>query len=206
MVQSVKDIHRDLSIADQWTEPHSPWRNPAELNGMKYLMSHAQVLLDRTGAPDNLWFLAQDYLSHVHNLSKSSQLNWKITEQLSRGGREAPDISHIVMFYWFEPVLYLDPDSKFPETKERLGYFLGFADNVGDALTFKILKNDLVTVLHRNVVKSATDASHRDKRVSFMSDVKSVSNYQTFILHSGEDIPTGYQKIPYHMVLMSNMI
>jgi hypothetical protein len=68
MSQRVKDIHRDLIIADQWTEPHSPWQNPAELNGIKYLKSHAQVLLDRTGAPDILWFLAQDYLSHVHNL------------------------------------------------------------------------------------------------------------------------------------------
>jgi hypothetical protein len=44
------------------------------------------------------------------------------------------------MFYWFEPVLYLDPVSKFqfPETTESPGYFVGFADNVGDALTFKI--------------------------------------------------------------------
>jgi hypothetical protein len=54
MSQRVQDIHRDLIIADQWTEPHSPWKNPAELNGVKYLKSHAQVLLDRTGAPDNL--------------------------------------------------------------------------------------------------------------------------------------------------------
>jgi hypothetical protein len=66
MSQLVKDIHRDLIIADQWTEPHSPLQNPAELNGVKYLKSHAQVLLDRTGEPDNLWFLGQDYLAHVH--------------------------------------------------------------------------------------------------------------------------------------------
>jgi hypothetical protein len=76
------------------------------------------------------------------------------------------------MFYWFEPVLYLDPFSKFPETTERPGYFVGFADNVGNPLTFKILKNDLVTVLHRSVVRSAADASHRNRRVSFMSDVQ----------------------------------
>jgi hypothetical protein len=76
------------------------------------------------------------------------------------------------MFYWFEPVLYLDPVSKFPETIERPGYFIVFADNVGDALTFKILKNDLVTVLHRSVVRSAADASHRNRRVSFKSDVQ----------------------------------
>jgi hypothetical protein len=58
MSQCVKNIHRELIIAGQWTEPHSPWYNPAELNGVKYLKEHAQVLLDRTGAPDNLWFLA----------------------------------------------------------------------------------------------------------------------------------------------------
>jgi hypothetical protein len=78
------------------------------------------------------------------------------------------------MFYWFEPVLYLDPVSKFqfPEPTERSGYFLRFANNVGDALTFKILKNDLITVLHRSVVRSAADASHRNRRVSFKSDVQ----------------------------------
>jgi hypothetical protein len=83
-------------------------------------------------------------------------------------------MSYILMFYWFEPVLYLDPVSKFqyPETTERPGYFLGFADNVGDALTFKILKNDLVTVLHRSVLRSAADASHWNRRVSFKSDLQ----------------------------------
>jgi hypothetical protein len=87
-----------------------------------------------------------------------------------KGG--TPDISRILMFYWFEPVLYLDPVSKFPETTERPGYFVGFADNVRDALTFKILKNYLVTVLHRSVVRSAADSSHRNRRVSFKSDVQ----------------------------------
>jgi outer membrane protease len=80
------------------------------------------------------------------------------------------------MFYWFEPVVYLDPVStfRFPENTEKPGYFVGFSHsyNVGDALTFKILKNDLVTVLHRSVVISAADASHRNRRVSFKSDVQ----------------------------------
>jgi hypothetical protein len=91
MSQCVKDIHRHLIIADQWTETHSPWKNTAELNVVKYLKSNAQVLLDRTGAPDNLWVLAQDYLSHVHNLSANRQLNWKISEHVSREG----DTRHI---------------------------------------------------------------------------------------------------------------
>jgi hypothetical protein len=68
----------------------------------------------------------------------------------------------------------LDPVSKFqyPETTEMPGYFVEFADNVGDALTFKILKNDLVRVLHRSVARSAANASHRNRRVSFKSEVQ----------------------------------
>jgi hypothetical protein len=54
----------------------------------------------------------------------------------NRFQRGTPDICHILMFYWFEPVLYLDPVSKFPETTEKTDYFVGFTDNVGDELTF----------------------------------------------------------------------
>jgi hypothetical protein len=174
MSQRVRQIHRDLVISDQWTEPHSPWQNPAELNGVKYLKSHAQVLLDRTGAPDSMWFLAQDYLAHVHNLSANRQLNWKMPQQLSKGPMGTPDISHILMFYWFEHVLYLDPVAKFPETteKDKPGFFVGFADNLGDALTFKTLKDDLSAFLHRSVVRSAADPTHRNKRVTFKSDIQ----------------------------------
>jgi hypothetical protein len=71
-----------------------------------------------------------------------------------------PDISHILMFYCFEHVLHLDPTSNFPETTENPGYFLGFADNVGNALTFKILNNNVTTVLNRSVVRSAATANY----------------------------------------------
>jgi hypothetical protein len=73
-------------------------KNSAESNGVKYLKSHAQVLLDWTGSPNNLWFLSQDYLEHVHNLSANRQLNWKIPEQISRGRSGTPEISHIPIY------------------------------------------------------------------------------------------------------------
>jgi hypothetical protein len=69
-----------LIIANQWIDPHSPWQKPVELNRVMYQMSHAQLLLDRTGGPDNLWFLEHHYFAHVHNLSENRQLNWKIPE------------------------------------------------------------------------------------------------------------------------------
>jgi hypothetical protein len=39
-------------------------------------------------------------------------------------------------------------------------------------LTFKILKNDLSAVLHRNVVRLAADPTHRNKRVTFKPDTQ----------------------------------
>ena len=57
----------------------------SELNGVKYLKSHAQVLLNRTGAPNSALFIAQDYLTHLHNLCANRCLNWKKPEQVSRG-------------------------------------------------------------------------------------------------------------------------
>jgi hypothetical protein len=58
-----------------------------------------------------------------------------MSEQVSKRGG-TPEILRIMMLYWFEPVLYLDP---------VFGCLIGFKDDVGDALTFKISKNDLNT-------------------------------------------------------------
>jgi hypothetical protein len=52
-----------------------PWQNPKELNGVKHLKSHGLVLLDRTGASDSMWFLAQDYSSQVHNQSTKHRID-----------------------------------------------------------------------------------------------------------------------------------
>jgi hypothetical protein len=78
------------------------------------------------------------------------------------------------MFKWFESDLYFDTVSKFSETIEKPEYFVGFTDDVGDALTFKILKNDLIT--HRNAVQSAAGTNHRNKQVAFKLDVHNIIN------------------------------
>jgi hypothetical protein len=60
-------------------------------------------------------------------------------------------------------------------------------------------------------IKNAIDLDKKNVKQLWQEAIKSVlkqlTDYQTFtMLHSGEGIPTGYQKIPYHMVfLMSNM-
>ncbi|MEM7375788.1 MAG: hypothetical protein AAF587_44765, partial [Bacteroidota bacterium] len=71
-----------------------------------------------------------------------------------------------------EPILYLDPTSKFPESQEKPGYVYGFAENTGDALTYKIIKPNMKTVISRSVIRPATDISKRNRRVKFDEDTE----------------------------------
>jgi hypothetical protein len=99
-------------------------------------------------------------------------ISFGTTASLKRRGGGRSDISNVLLFCWFELVLYLNPVAKFPEPIESPGHFVGFADNVAHGLAFRILKNDLSNVLHRHVVRSATDAAHRNKRVTFKSNIR----------------------------------
>jgi hypothetical protein len=60
------------------------------------------------------------------------------------------------------------------------------------------------------VIKNAIDLDKKNEnklcKEAIKTELKQLTDYQTFIvLDSREDIPTGYQKIPYYMVLMLNM-
>jgi hypothetical protein len=92
-----------------------------------------------------MWFLKQDYFANVYNLIENRQIDGKIPEQVSKGVGTLY-MPHILIFYWFEPVLYFDPVSKLPETTENPRYFDCFTDTVVNALTFDILKNNSTTV------------------------------------------------------------
>ena len=41
MSKKVLNLQRDFVVADEYTEPYSPWKNPAEGGGVKFLKSHA---------------------------------------------------------------------------------------------------------------------------------------------------------------------
>jgi hypothetical protein len=54
-------------------------------------------------------------------------------------------------------------------------------------------------------IKNAIDLDKKNgnqlRQEAIKIELEQLTGYQTFIvLHSGENIPTGYQKIPYHMV------
>ena len=45
----VDEIHQELYIRDEFSEPYNPQQNPVKSRGIIYLKAHVHVLLDRVG-------------------------------------------------------------------------------------------------------------------------------------------------------------
>jgi hypothetical protein len=131
--EEVANIQRRLFIKDQFSEPHNQQQNPVESCAVKWLKGSTHSLLDVTGAPDSAWYLASKYLAGVHKICYDKTLN-TMPHRMRHG--VTPDISVYLQFTFWEPILYLDHESSWPESKERTGYWAGVAENVGDALTY----------------------------------------------------------------------
>ena len=157
-----KRVLRRMVIRTENTEPHHPWQNFAERT-IGTLKRQVSVLLDRTGAPDHLWMLALEHAGYVWNRSSGDRNQQRTPLEVQSG--DTPDISALLMYSFYEKVYYYDPQQRFPNTKEAAGWFVGVAENIGDALCYKILAEDGKTILHRSVVRPARDESRPNNRL-----------------------------------------
>ena len=75
-----------------------------------------------------------------------------------------PDISIILLFTFYQPVFYATYDQHFPSgSEERAGYWVGFGEHCGDAMTHKILDHDTQKIIYRSAVrpKKSSTPNHR---------------------------------------------
>ena len=93
----------------------------------------------------------------ITNLSAHASPGYAIPLQVLDG--VTPDISPLLQFDFYDPVYYYKMDeASFPsDSTEKLGCFVGISEDVGHALTYKILTDDLQKIIHCSVVCSAVD-------------------------------------------------
>jgi hypothetical protein len=71
------------------------------------------------------------------------------------------DISPLLCFHFCEPAYYKFDDSDFPsDSHEKCGHFVGISESVGHAMTFKILTDNTLKVIHQSNVRSALNPTH----------------------------------------------
>ena len=161
--KKANDILRSLFIGRWQSEAHQQHQNPAERR-YQTVKRTANTLMDRFGSPAFTWLLALMYVCFILNHTAISTLNWRTPLEALTGS--TPDISPLLRFHWWEPVYYHLDDSRFPsESPELRGRFVGIAENVGHAMTFKVLTDDTNKVIHRSNIRSAADPFSKNLRV-----------------------------------------
>jgi len=161
--KKVQDILRVYNIDDWQSEPYNQHQNPAERR-IGTVIGACNNVMNHTGSPACLWLLCLMYVVGLYNHTAHESLNWRTPLEVYHGS--TPDISAYTQFHFYEPIYYALDDSSFPsQSTEASGWWVGVADNVGDSLTYKVLTRDTHKIIHRSVVRSASDPLHQNRRL-----------------------------------------
>jgi hypothetical protein len=155
-------ILRALHVGQWQSEPHQQHQNPCERR-CQTLKTMTNTLLDRSGPPACTWLLCLAHVAVLLNLNFNATLGG-IPHQCAEGSTQ--DISPLLRFYWWEPAYFKVDDVSFPSTShEERGHFVGTSRNVGHAMTYKILCDKSLTVLHPANLRSANNPSDPNLRL-----------------------------------------
>ena len=160
--KKVLDILRAYRIDDHQSEPHHQHQNFAERR-YQTVKRYVNTIMDRTGSPPELWFLCLNYVCKLLNHMSCPTLNGRTPHEAATG--QVADISAFLHYHFYEPVYFTDDDYNYPsQSRERLGYWVGTADHVGDALTYLILSEDTGKIIPRSAVRSASSTINPNLR------------------------------------------
>ena len=153
----VTDLLRSLFIKDYQSEPYHQHQNKAE-NRFGLAKRYTNTVMNTSGCPACCWLLCLQCICVVLNHLASPTLQGICPVQALEG--TTPDISFLLHFSFYEPIYYRidssEPDLNFPSSSnEKKGYWVGFADNQGDSLTWRILTEDTQKIIIRSGVRSA---------------------------------------------------
>ena len=144
-------------IQDYQSEPYHQHQNMAE-NRFGLDKCYTNTVMNTSGCPACCWLLYLQYICVVLNHLSSPTLQGICPVQALQG--TTPDVSFMLHFSFYEPVYYRidssEPDFNFPSSSnEKKGYWVGFADNQGDSLTWRILTEYTQKIIIHSGVHSA---------------------------------------------------
>jgi len=162
--KKAKDILRGYKILDWQSEPYYQNQNPAERHYQR-VKNMTNKILDTSGAPAYCWLLCLAFVAFLLNHMALDSLDGKTPLHVLTG--VTPDISPLLHFEFYEPVYFATSDDMpFPsQSSERFGYWVGFSENVGHMLTFRVLDYETLRILDRSHVRSARHTDEHNLRV-----------------------------------------
>ena len=155
--KQVTDLFCSLFIQDYQSEPYHQHQNKTE-NHFGLAKRYTNTVMNTSGWPACCWLLCLQYICVVLNHLASPTLQCICPVQALEG--TTPDVSFMLHFSFYEPVYYRidssEPDLNFPSSSnEKKGYWVGFADNQGDSLNWRILTEDTQKIIIHSGARSA---------------------------------------------------
>lgn len=146
---------RQMGTRLKQTEPGSPWQNAAEI-GVRETKKGAARKADRKKSPAKLWDNCLELEAKIRSNTALNlyELEGQVPETIMLG--QTADISSIAEHEWYDWVKYWDNKAQHPAPSEVHGRWLGPSDDVGSAMTAKILKKN-GQVLDTSSYRSLTD-------------------------------------------------
>ena len=95
------------------------------------------TIMDRTASPAYIWLLALMHVCFILNITFNTTIGGV---PLTHATSSTTNIRPILRFYWWQPVYYHLDDSSF-----------SFEENVGHALTFKVLTDDMSKIIFAQI-------------------------------------------------------
>ena len=155
--QRVTDLLRSLFIQDYQSECYHQHQNKAE-NCFGLAKRYTNTVMNTSGYPAFCWLLCLQYICIVLNHLASPTLQGICPVQALQG--TTPDVSFMLHFSFYEPVYYRIDSSEpylnfLSSSNEKKGYWVIFADNQGDSLTWRIFTEDTHKIIIHSGVRSA---------------------------------------------------
>jgi hypothetical protein len=133
-----KTLWDEGGIKATTTEPYSPFQNNAERE-IRHLQAQALKQLVKAGASLRFWDDCLEYFAEIRSRTARPD-DYRLAGRVPREFIESNtvDISEYVQFPWYSVVWYWDQGPNL-QKGERLGRLAGIANNVGQAMCFRII-------------------------------------------------------------------
>ena len=155
--KGVTDFLHSLFIQDYQSESYHQDQNKTE-NCFGPAKHYTNTVMNTSGCLACCWLLCLQYICVVLHHLASPTLQGICLVQALQG--TTPDISFMLHSSFYEPVYYRidssEPDLNFPSSShENKGYWVGFAANQGDSLTWRTLTEDTHKIIICSGIQSA---------------------------------------------------
>ena len=155
--KGVTDLLHSLFIQDYQSESYHQHQNKTE-TCFGPAKRYTNTVMNTSGYLACCWLLCLQHIFVVLHHLASPTLQGICPVQALQG--TTPDISFMLHSSFYEPVYYRTdssgPDFHFPSSSnEKKGYWVGFANNQGDHLTWRILTEDTQKIIICSGVRSA---------------------------------------------------